>query len=402
MSSTFDVRAARKHFPALDKDQVYFDNAGGSQVLQEVIDAIQTYLSTTNVQLGASYKVAEKSTEAYKAGCAAAAKYVNTSPEEIVLGPSTTQLFRNLSFALYDHLSPGSEIVLSKLDHEANVAAWLQLAQWRDLTVKWWSSADTKNPRLDPNDLRKLMSDKTKLVACTHTSNILGTITDIKRIAQTVHDFPHALLAVDAVAYAPHRQVDVKDLEVDFYAFSWYKVYGPHMAVLYAKKSTQDTYMRSLGHYFKPTGSLEDKLGLAAASYELTASIPRVCEYLASTPWNVIAEHEEKLQEILLSYLRSKPDAIQIWGEPSADSTKRVPVISFTVRGRSSREVVELVERKSDFGFRWGAFYSNRLVKDVLGLDEVDGVVRVSLVHYNTEEEVRGFVETFDETVFFK
>ncbi|KAK5000856.1 hypothetical protein LTR66_000345 [Elasticomyces elasticus] len=371
MSSTFDVRAARKHFPALDKDQIYFDNAGGSQVLQEVIDACVTPLA------------------AYP-------------PRAYVLGPSTTQLFRNLSFALYDHLSPGSEIVLSKLDHEANVAAWLQLAQWRDLTVKWWSSTDIRNPRLDPNDLRELMSDKTKLVACTHTSNILGTISDIKRIAQTVHEFPHALLAVDAVAYAPHRQVDVKDLEVDFYAFSWYKVYGPHMAVLYAKKSTQDTYMRSLDHYFKATGSLEDKLGLAAASYELTASIPRVCEYLASTPWNVIAEHEEKLQEILLSYLRSKPDAFQIWGEPSADSTKRVPVISFTVRGRSSREVVELVQGKSDFGFRWGAFYSNRLVKEVLGLDEVDGVVRVSLVHYNTEEEVRGFVKTFDETVFSK
>lgn len=142
----------------------------------------------------------------------------------IVLGPSTTQLFRNLSLALYEHLTPGSEIILSKLDHEANVASWLQIAAWRQLKVKWWDATNKHNPKLECDVLEGLLSEKTKLVACTHTSNILGTISDIKSIAKTVHKVPGALLCVDAVAYAPHREVDVQELEVDFYSFSWYKV----------------------------------------------------------------------------------------------------------------------------------------------------------------------------------
>lgn len=299
----------------------------------------------------------------------------------LVLGPSTTQLFRNLSLALWDHLSPGSEIILSKLDHEANVASWLQIASWRDLTIKWWDSSDKQNPRLDCDVLKSLLTEKTKLVACTHTSNILGSISDIKKIAQTVHTVPGALLCVDAVAYAPHRQVDVKELEVDFYAFSWYKVYGPHMAMLYVKESSQ-SHLHTLGHYFK-SRKLEDMLGLAAANYELTSSIPAVCQYLSQISWKDIEKYEEKLQGIIIDYLNSRKDTT-IWGEPVSDPSKRVPVISFTVQGRSNQDIVEAVEAKSNFGFRWGAFYSNRLVEEVLGLDPVDGVIRVSLVHYNT------------------
>lgn len=273
------------------------------------------------------------------------------------------------------------------MDHEANVASWMQMAQWKGVTVKWWDATDKKNPKLEVSVLKSLLSEKTKLVACTHTSNILGTISDIKAIAQAVHTIPGALLVVDAVAYAPHRQVDVQDLEVDFYAFSWYKVYGPHIAMLYAKQSSQK-YLQTLGHYFKGTQSLEDMLGLAAANYELTASIPEVCKYLSRVPWEAVASHEEKIQGVLIDYLNSRDD-VQIWGEPVADATKRVPVISFTVAGRSSQSIVEAAEAKSDFGFRWGSFYSNRLITEVLGLDPADGVVRVSLVHYNTGKKWR-------------
>lgn len=255
--------------------------------------------------------------------------------------------------ALFDHITPGSEIIVSKLDHEANVASWLRLAEMRSATIKWWSSPDRHNPHLDCAELRSLMSDKTKLVACTHTSNILGSISDVKSIAATVHEVPGALLCVDAVAYAPHRAVDVADWGVDFYSFSWYKVYGPHISCLYASKAAQKS-LRTLGHYFKGTDSLGDLLGLAAANYELVSSIPKVCEYLESVPWDAISRHEEKLQGILISYLNSKPDVFQIWGEPVADRAKRVPVISFTVKGRSSQSIVEAVEAKSNFGFRWG------------------------------------------------
>lgn len=138
---------------------------------------------------------------------------------------------------------------------------------------------------------------------------------------------------------------------------------------------------------------------MAAANYELTASIPDVCAYLQKTPWEQIAAHEEKLQGILIDYLNSKPEVFKIYGEPVADKSKRVPVISFTVKGRKSKDVVDAIEAKSNFACRWGAFYSNRLAEDVLGLDPVDGVVRVSLLHYNTEEEIKGYVKVLDEVV---
>lgn len=350
-----------------------------------MIDSITNYLSSNNVQLGASYKIGRESTRLFEAGSAAVAKYINADTDEVVLGPSTTQLFRNLSLSLYEHITPDSEIIVSKLDHEANIASWVQLAEWRGCKLIWWDSPDKKNPQLDVQVLKGLLSPKTKLVTCTHTSNILGTINDIKSIAAAVHTIPGALLCVDAVAYAPHRAIDVRDLGVDFYSFSWYKLYGPHIASLYASRSAQQS-MRSLGHFFKPTDGLENKLGLAAANYELTASIPEVCAYLQVTPWEQIAAHEEKLQGVLIDYLNSKPEVYRILGEPVADKEKRVPVISFTVKGRKSRDVVEAIEARSEYACRWGAFYSNRLCEDILGLDPVDGVVRVSLLHYNTGE----------------
>jgi selenocysteine lyase/cysteine desulfurase len=157
--------------------------------------------------------------------------------------------------------------------------------------------------------------------------------------------------------------------------------------------------MRSIGHFFKSTDGLENKLGMSAANYELTASIPDVCAYLQKTPWEQIAAHEEKLQGILIDYLNSKPEVFKIYGEPVADKSKRVPVISFTVEGRKSKDVVDAIEAKSNFACRWGAFYSNRLAEDVLGLDPVDGVLRVSLLHYNTEDEIKGYVKVLDEVV---
>jgi len=313
-------------------------------------DRITTYLSSTNVQLGASYPIGQASTKLVDEGCQSVAKYINASPEEVVLGPSTTQLFRNLSISLYDYITPDSEIIASKLDHEANIASWVQLAKDRGATLKWYEPEDKTNPQIDCDVLRKLMTSKTKLFACTQTSNILGTINDVKAIAKTVHEVPGALFCVDAVAYAPHRAIDVRDWGVDFYSFSWYKLYGPHIACLYASKAAQK-HLRTLGHFFKSTDGLENLLGLAAANYELTASIPKVVKYLEEVPWDQISEYEEKLQRILIDYLNSKSE-IQIWGEPVAAREKRVPVISWTVKGRSSREIVEAVEKESDFGFR--------------------------------------------------
>ncbi len=162
-------------------------------------------------------------------------------------------------------------------------------------------------------------------------------------------------------------------------------MYGPHIAVLYGSPSAR-TQVQSLGHYFHtPAKSLETKLALAASSYELVASIPAVLGYLGpdrKKTWEAISSHEQKIQSILLRFLNSRDD-VKVHGERSESSALRVPVVSFSVEGRSSREIVEAVEKCSDFGIRWGHFYSKRMVDDLLGL-RTDGVVRVSMVHYNT------------------
>lgn len=401
--------------------------------------SVKDYLEETNVQLGASYNVAKQSTDSYNKGLAAAAGFVGADVDDIgiafspspslsrsfakymrcisVIGPSTTQLFANLSLIL--NLPPHSELVLSSLDHEANISPWVRLAKLNDYTIKWWtpqaseSTATTCSPVLTPENLRTLLSKKTALVACTHASNVLGTIHDIKAIAEEVHKIPGAKLCVDGVALAPHREVDVKALGADFYSFSWYKVlrspsrvylpislefvnlrltplhqvYGPHIAILYASRTAQRN-LGSLGHYFHTGTDLTTKLGLASASYELVASLPRVVSYFGpskQSAWAAIALHEEKLQEILLGYLRKRED-INIYGKTVSDRALRVPVVSFVVKGRRSREVVEEIEKRSNFGCRWGHFYSKRLVDEFLELGSYDGVVRVSMVHYNTSE----------------
>ena len=400
VTTAFDVQAIRAQFPALSQKQVYMDNAGGAQVLGSVIDSITNYLKTNNVQLGASYPVSQKSTSLFSEGHQAGAKYINADPSEVVFGGATTQLFRNLSVAL--KVEAGQEIVLSNLDHEANLAPWVQLAEWKGLTVKWWipSKNTDSNPKLEPDDLKKLLSEKTRLVCCTHTSNILGTVTDLPALSKVIHETsPNALFCVDAVAYAPHAPIDVKAFGVDFYSFSWYKVYGPHTSMLYVSKKAQDQ-LNSLGHYFKSRSTLEEMLGLAAGNYECVQAVPEIIKYLEIVGWESISAQEEKIQETLLKYLRSKPDIIKIYGEPSSDRKLRIPVISFRVKGQSSIGITDAIEARSDFGCRSGHFYSKRLCETVLGIpDGDDGVVRCSLLHYNTVQEVEGLVKVLDEVI---
>lgn len=371
---------ARKRFPALqDSSQVFFDNAGGSQALDTVIESVRDYLSHQNVQLGASYAVGRRATASYNRAFEDAADFIHANVDEVVFGPSTTQLLRNLSYAL--RFKPGDEIVLSAIDHEANIAPWVDMAERDGLEVKWWRPKAPLDPVLHPMDLAELLSPRTRLVCLTHASNVLGTVTDVRQVADVAHE-AGALVCVDGVAYAPHRLVNVRELGADFYAFSWYKVFGPHVATLYASWAAQ-TRMRSLGHFFNPHTSLADKMGLAGGSYELCQSVSAVVSYLGDREygeWSAMEEHEEALTEALLEYLRDVP-GITIYGKRSVQ--ERLPIVSFTVEGWNSRELVEEIEKRSNYGLRWGAFYSNRLVRDTLGLKQ-DGVVRVSMAHYNT------------------
>lgn len=407
-----DLSFVRKQFPALKRDFIFMDNAGGAQVLGGVIHRITDYLSHTNVQLGASYSVSQESGNRVDVATEKIAKYINAKrKEEIVVGPSTTMLLRILSLTLSEQWQEGDEIIVSNSDHEANVSCWMDLRK-KGIVVKIWK-LNPKTLRFDLNDLEKLLSKRTKLVTLVHASNILGTINPIKEIAQITHK-AGALICVDGVAFAPHRPIDVQELDVDFYAFSTYKLYGPHQAVFYGKHQLL-TELESFNHYFIGKDQVPYKLQPGNFNFELTYSLGAIPEYFEllydfhypknknadpdekrKMSFELIAEHEEKLSTELLNYLSNK-ETITIIGEMSGDKHKRVPTISFVHQNLKSSTIVEAID-PFNIGIRFGDFYAKKIIED-LGLVEKDGVVRVSLVHYNTIEEVRDLIKAFETII---
>ncbi|KAM0350989.1 hypothetical protein ACHAPU_002767 [Fusarium lateritium] len=389
------IESLRAKFPALKQEQVFLDNAGGSQILGAAVETIRDYLLTTNVQMGGSYDVGKIATTKVNKGYEAGARYINAQQDEIVYGASSTQLLRNLALSLT--FAPDDEIIVSAIDHEANIAPWLDLAERQALNIKWWSPEQSNNPKLTAESLKPLLSDRTRFVAFTHCTNLLGSIHDVKAITAAAHEYPNVLVCVDGVAYAPHRSLDMKDLGVDFYCLSWYKVFGPHISMLYGSRAAQKQ-LRPLGHYFNAAETLADKLGFAAGSYELIASIATVVDHLDEQGWEEGIKQETELQKLLLDYLSKRSDAT-IYGEPDSDPNNRVPIVSFTVKGWNSRSVVAAIEANSSLGLKHGHFYSHRLVKDIFDLDTADGVVRVSMAHYNTRDEIETVISTLEDVI---
>ena len=256
--------------------------------------------------------------------------------------------------SLLPNMNSDSEIVASVLCHEASASAWTFLAKRLGITIKWWSPGKSNNPTLDLEKLKSLMSPKTRLVACGHISNVVGTIHPIRAVADIVHTVPGAMLCVDGVAYAPHRRIDVKALDVDFYCFSWYKVFGPHLAMMYARRSVQDREMTSIGHYWLDSHSLETKLSLSTECAELQKGLTMIVRYLDEVGWDKIVEYEQQITEVLLSYLRSKPQIYTIYGEPSSDPQLRVSLVTFSVKGRTSEDVANEVMHRSNIRIQSG------------------------------------------------
>lgn len=403
-----NIDFVRKQFPALSREWVFMDNAGGTQTLQQVADRIQDYLLNTNVQLGASYDVSQISTKRVDKGTQGMAQLINAKDKcEVILGPSSSMLLKILSLSLGEVFRPGDEVIVTNCDHEANITPWRSLEK-RDIHIKEWKlNPETMDLHLE--DLKALMTEKTRLVALTHMSNILGTINPIKKIASFVHEWG-AMICVDGVAYAPHRLVDVQELDVDFYAFSFYKVYGPHYSLLYGKKSHLEN-MPGINHYF-----LEDEIPYkfqpGNVNYELSYGLLGVTDYFtefarvhsngkppagikpsAAVAYNCFAEHEEVLSARLLDYLNSKPN-VRIIGKKESDRSLRAPTISFIIDNVKSSSITLEVD-KHQIGIRYGDFYARRLI-EYLGLAPQDGVIRVSMVHYNTSEEADRLIKVFE------
>lgn len=406
-----DIEYVRKQFPALDKDFVFMDNAGGSQVLGKVIQRITGYLIHHNVQLGASYRNSKEAGEKLAWATKQVAKFINANrTEEVIIGPSSSMLFRILSISLSKKWKQGDEVIVTNTDHEANVSPWTDLEE-KGIKVKVWK-ANPDTMELELSELKKLLSEKTKLVAVTHCSNILGSINPIKKIAEVVHQ-NGSLICVDGVAYAPHRQIDVQELDIDFYTFSWYKTYGPHLALMYGKYDLL-LEIDGINHYFFKKDDIPYKFQPGNFNFELTYSLLGITEYfqefykqhfpkdkessvlMLKRSYEVIAQHEQKLAKKLLDFLNENPK-VKIVGNPEADASKRVPTISFVHQELKSDDIVTQIDDYR-IGIRFGDFYAKKLVED-FGLTEKNGVVRISLVHYNTQEEVQRLIWALSKVI---
>jgi len=398
-----DLDHVRKQFPALGDGWAYFDNAGGSQVLKSVAERVSDYLLTISVQTGASYETSRRATERLAGARARLALLFNARrAEEVVFGSSTTMLLRLLATAMAGNLSPGDEIVVTEFDHESNIGPWVRLEE-RGVVIKFWRlNKETLRPELA--DLDAVMGPRTKLVCVTHASNILGTINPVREIADLVHR-RGARICVDGVAYAPHRAIDVQALDCDYYVFSLYKTYGPHLAVLYGKYDHL-LELDGLYHYFYGRDKVPMKLEPGNPQYELAWGSSAIVDYLealggtAGRPaieaaFKAVAQQETALAERLLAYLRSR-NTIRILGDGNADENIRVPTISFVLEGPDPHALIASTDAER-IGIRHGDFHSRRLVES-LGLP-AQNIVRASLVHYNTLDEVDRFIEVLDRTM---
>ncbi|GMQ90375.1 MAG: cysteine desulfurase-like protein [Gammaproteobacteria bacterium] len=407
--TTLDIEFVRHHFPGLN-DWAFFENAGGTFVPQSVIDRIRDYMTDTQVQPGGDYAASILASERIAESQRLMAEMINAVPEEIIIGPSSTMNVYVLAHALRSWFKPGDELVVTNLDHETNIGAWRRLAELGVVIKEWQLHPDTAE--LEVERLKGLLTERTRLVCFTYCSNITGSIHDVRAITRLVHD-AGALACVDAVAYAPHRSLDVKALDVDFCIFSTYKLYGPHLAILYGKRGHL-LEARGQNHFFIGEPDIPLKLNPGGVNHELTAALTGIVEYFDAIHrhqfpgrsvglhqrmrevFGLVADHEETLADRFIDFLKARPN-VRLIGRATADKTRRAPTFSFIVEGRDSSEFpVRLA--KHGVAIRSGHFYAARCI-EALGLGPQNGVVRASMVHYNTPAEVDRLIERLDEAL---
>jgi cysteine desulfurase family protein (TIGR01976 family) len=376
----FDVGAARARFSALESELAFFDGPGGTQVPDEVIEAIATYLRESNANVSGPYETSRRTERLVADSRLAAASFLGSSPDEVVFGANMTTLNFALSRTAAREWSEGDEVVATRLDHDGNVSPWLELAHDLGLVVRF---ADIReDTTLDLEDLAAQLTDRTRVVAFPWASNAVGTLVDAARVAELAHE-AGALAWVDAVHYGPHGPIDVAAVGADVLICSPYKFYGPHLGLAYGKSELLERWRpykvrpasdEPLGHRFE-TGTLP---------HELLAGFVAAVEYVDSIGWEAIQAHERELGERFLDGL---PDSCTLYGVNSMD--KRVSTFAFNVEGWSPRAVAERLGERNIAVWQ-GNYYAVEVMKR-LGLDE--GAVRAGIVHYNTAEEVDRLLE---------
>ncbi len=391
----------RPLFPSLNQMQngrpvVFFDNPGGTQVPQMVIDAVSTYFIQDNANHGGVFATSRRSDEMLQDAHQAMADMLGApSADEIVFGANMTTLTFSMSRALGRELKRGDEIVVTRLDHDANVAPWLLLAQDTGAIIRWVDIRE-EDCTLDMGSFEAQMSSKTKIVAVGYASNAVGTINDVKTIVEMAHAVG-ALAYIDAVQYAPHGPIDVQALGCDFLVCSAYKFFGPHVGVLYGKFELLD---RLPAYKVRPADDRPPyKFETGTLNHEGIAGTRAAVEYLAQLTqtgssrrervhagMKAIREYEQTLGARLISGLQ-EIKGLKIWGITDLEQLdRRVPTVSFTLEGSSPYQIAEYLGHHGIFV--WDGNYYALAIMERLVLEPKGGMLRVGLAHYNTMEEV--------------
>jgi cysteine desulfurase family protein (TIGR01976 family) len=420
-SSALDLSRYRACFPSLRQTHhgrpvVYFDNPGGTQVAEQVIRAVTDYYTTSNANSHGLFLTSQRSDAILADAHAAMADFLGaTDPGEIIFGANMTTLTFAISRSLGALLRPGDEVVVTILDHDANIAPWLAIADEHNATVR---TVDIHTPDcvLDMDDFRRKITRRTRIVAVGYASNAVGTINDVATIVRWAHE-AGALCFVDAVQYAPHGLIDVQALDCDFLVCSAYKFFGPHLGVLYGKRRLLEMLP---AYKVRPAeNTLPHKFETGTLNHEGIAGLLGVVEYLTTigrdhaqqyasayaaftgrrhdlkVAMRTIQDYERALAAHLLAGLQ-EVRGITIYGlTPVKDLPRRVPTVAITIAGHTPRA---LAERLADAGiFTWNGNYYALALMERLGLEQQGGALRIGLAHYNTFEEIDRLLEVLRE-----
>ena len=374
-AALFDIAAVRARFSALDRELAFFDGPAGTQTPDEVIEAVASYLRSSNANSGGAFETSRATDAVITDARLAAAEFLGCAPEEVVFGANMTTLNFMLTRSAAREFVAGDEIVVTRLDHDANISPWLELARDLDLVVRF-ADVRTEDCTLDLVDLESQLSSRTRVVAVPWAANSVGTVVDVERVVALAHQ-AGALAWIDAVHYAPHGPLDVDRAGADVLLCSAYKFFGPHLGLAFVRAELLERWRPYTvrpagdppGHRFE-TGTLQ---------HELLAGLSAAIDYLRSLGWNAVVSRERALGARFLAGL---PSNCRLYGLPTMEG--RVPTFAVTVEGRTPREAAE---RLGERGIAvWHGNYYAVEIMERLGLP--DGAVRVGIVHYNTEEEV--------------
>ena len=396
-----DIAAIRKQFPSLTQTQdgkpvVYFDNPGGTQVPQTVIDAMVQYLVRDNANHGGAFPTSRRSDAMLEEAHQAMADMLGAaSRNEVAFGANMTTHTMGLSRALAHWVKPGDEVIVTRLDHDANVSPWMLLARDAGATLRW-VDFHPEDCTLNLDDMERQLSKKTKLVACGLASNAVGTINDVEMISRMAHAYG-ALVFVDGVQYAPHGPIDVQALDCDFLMCSAYKFFGPHEGVLYGKFDLLD---RLPAYKVRPADNRPPhKFETGTQNHEGIAGTLAAVEYLASlsgakgtrrerilASMAMIQDYERSLVAHLIRGLQ-QIKGLRIYGITDPNRLdQRVPTVAFRIEGFPPRRIAEALGERGIFV--WDGNYYALAVTERLEVEDKGGMVRVGLAHYNTMEEV--------------